>query len=115
MLLFQDEFSDYINAHLKRTYLDPKRPENLGGRAAGIQATSSSSNGVEKRGGNYKTKTSCITQAMPESGRNNFIYVMEGKTVMYTITHVRFMCAIAHLRVHEYTLLTNAQLRSNRN
>ena len=54
MLLFVKEFEVYINEHLRRTYLDPKRPENLGCRAAGPPATSSSTNGVEKRGGNFK-------------------------------------------------------------
>ena len=89
MLLFVDEFSQYINEHVKRTYLDPKRPENLGGRAAGVKATTSSTNGLEKRGGNYKIKTKGLTAGMPSSEQNNFIYMMEGKPNR---------CAIAQLR-----------------
>ena len=78
MILFTKEFKDHINEHVAKTYLDPKHPENLGGRAAGVKATCSSTNGVEKRGGNYKTKTKGITDTLPMSERNNFIYVIEG-------------------------------------
>ena len=78
MILFVNEFKEHINNHIAKNYLDPKHPENLGGRAAGVKATSSSTNGVEKRGGNYKTKTKGITAKLPTSEKNNFIYVIEG-------------------------------------
>ena len=78
MILFTKEFKEHINDHVAKTYLDPTHPENLGGRAAGVKATCSSTNGVEKRGGNYKTKTKGITDTLPMSERNNFIYVIEG-------------------------------------
>ena len=78
MILFTNEFKEHINGHVAKTYLDPTRPENLGGRAAGMKATCSSTNGVEKRGGNYKTKTKGITDTLPTSEKNNFIYIIEG-------------------------------------
>ena len=78
MTLFVNEFKDDINEHMAQTYLDPKHPENLGGRAAGHKATSSSTNGVERRGGIYKTKAKGITATLPMSEKNNFVYVMEG-------------------------------------
>ena len=70
MTLFVKEFKEHINNHVAKTYLDPKHPENLGGRAAGVKATSSSTNGVKKRGGNYKTKTKGITAKLPTSEKN---------------------------------------------
>ena len=78
MTLFVEEFKEHINDHVAKTYLDPKHPENLGERAAKVKAISSSTNGAKKRGGNYKTKTKGITDTLPMSERNNFIYVIEG-------------------------------------
>ena len=78
MSLFVNEFKEHINDHITKNYLDPKRPENLGGRAVGVKAISSSTNGVEKQGGNYKTKTKGIATKLPTSENNNFIYVIEG-------------------------------------
>ena len=47
MTLFVDEFKEHINNHIAKNYLDPKHAENLGGRATGVKATSSSTNGVK--------------------------------------------------------------------
>ena len=67
MTLFVKDFKEHTNDHAAKTYLDPKHPENLGGRAAEVKGTSSSTNGVEKRGGNYKPKTKGITANLPTS------------------------------------------------
>ena len=99
MTLFVKEFKDHINDHVAQTYLDPKHPENLGGRAAGVKAISSSTNGVEKRGGNYKTKAKGITANLPTSEKNNLIYVIEG---MFSF------CAIArHLACSSLLAMTH--------
>ena len=78
-------------------------PENLGGRAAGVKATCSSTNGAEKRGGHYKTKTKGIIEKLPKSEKNNFIYVIEGGCMLLSD------CASI-----DYVRLTEAQLRSYR-
>ena len=103
MILFTKEFKEHINDHVAKTYLDPKHPENLGGRAAGVKATCSSTNGVEKRGGHYKTKTKGIIEKLPKSEKNNFIYVIEGGCMLLSD------CASI-----DYVRLTEAQLRSYR-
>ena len=95
MSLFVNEFKNDINKHMAKTYLDPKHPENLGGHVAGHKATSSSTNGVERRGGIYKTKAKGITVTLPGSEKNNFIYVMEG---------MLSCCAIARNRTRSFSL-----------
>ena len=79
---------------MAQTYLDPKHTENLGGRAAGHKATSSSTNGVERRGGIYKTNAKGIAATLPMSEKNNFIYVMKG---------VLLFCAIARKNARSFS------------
>ena len=50
MLLFHDEFSDYLNDHVKSNYLKPDEPWKLGGRTAGLQGQVGSNNGVISEG-----------------------------------------------------------------
>ena len=101
MTLFVKEFKDHINDHVAKTYLDPKHPENLGGRAAGVKATSSSTNGVEKRGGHYKTKTKGITAKLPASEKNNFIHVIEGEcSYLRNCAHSLFYLLFPPIVIH---------------
>ena len=106
MTLFVKEFKEHINDHVAKTYLDPKHQENLGGHAAGVKATSSSTNGVERRSGNYKTKTKGITAKLPTSEKNNFICVIE--SVYPYLRNCAPICSIFLVRYNSSFLQFNA-------
>ena len=51
MQLFLDQYKDYVNDHMRTSYLDPACAQKLGGRAAGCQGQVGSTNDTEKRCG----------------------------------------------------------------
>ena len=79
MALFIHEFNDHINEHVRENYLDPHEPRKLGGRAAGMQGTVGSTNGLERRNRSWKDNTHGIIASKHNADKNNFVHVMAGE------------------------------------
>ena len=77
--LFIHEFNDHINEHVRENYLNPQEPRKLGGRAAGMQGTVGSTNGLERRNRSWKDNTHGIIASKHNDNKNNFVHVMAGE------------------------------------
>lgn len=62
------DFPNVFNDHLLKYYFN-EDPRFMGGRCAGLAGQNSSTNGLEKRGGNVKSTYASLTQHVPKKNR----------------------------------------------
>ena len=77
MLLFLDEYKDNVSPHVRANYLDPDDPRKLRGRSAGTQGQDGSTNGLERRGGNWQEQWRALRVKQCVDDRNNFLMMFE--------------------------------------
>ena len=78
MTLFLSEFSEHVNNHVCRHYLNPLEPRLLGGRSVGPQGATGSTNGAERAGGRWQSQCRSLIAANKGDRRNNFMRMIEG-------------------------------------
>ncbi|KAL7526527.1 hypothetical protein ACHAXR_004886, partial [Thalassiosira sp. AJA248-18] len=90
MNLFIEEFKELIpqeaRAHVLENYLDPDKPELIGGRAVGMQGMAGSTNGTERWGRTVKDDFQALLSKLPRSDRENPIHFLKavGMTISTT-------------------------------